>query len=480
MVIEPGQVIDGFVVESHLHDGGMAALWVVSAADGSSPPRSLVMKLPHRKRGDDPASVVGFEVEQMIMPVLTGPHVPRFVAKGDFTRIPYIVMERIEGATVKARFDVAPLHIEEVVEIGWKVATALHELHRQHLVHLDVKPSNIMFRAADDGSRGDAVLVDFGLSRHARLPDLLEEEFSLPMGTAPYMSPEQIRHVRSDPRSDLFGLGVLLYHLATGARPFGAPTTVRGLRERLWRRPLPPRAIRRDVPPWLQELILRCLEVDASSRHASAAQLAFALRHPDQVPLTERAERLQRGPRLDALRRYVAMLREAAPAPDPALIAGARSPIVLAAVDVAGAEASLLDAVRDAVSDLMKTTPGARLACLTVMRAGMASTPAPHGGDDAASLHVELLVKLKHWAHPVAKSLGLHGPAHDGRVTFHVIEASDEAEAILDYARRNQVDHIVLGARSSGKLLRQLGSVSAQVAAEAECTVTVVRAAGVA
>jgi nucleotide-binding universal stress UspA family protein len=391
-------------------------------------------------------------------------------------------MERIEGPSLKARFDVAPLNLDEVVEIGWKVATALHELHRQHLVHLDVKPSNIMFRAAADGSRGDAVLVDFGLSRHARLPDLLEEEFTLPMGTAPYMSPEQIRHVRSDARSDLFGLGVLLYHLSTGARPFGAPTTVRGLRERLWRRPLPPRAIRRDLPPWLQELILRCLEVDANERHASAAQLAFELRHPDQVPLTERAERLQRGPRLDALRRYVAMLGEAAPAPDPALTAGARSPIVLAAVDVAGADASLLDAVRDAVADLMKTTAGARLACLTIMKAGAAPGPLPapgrtDEGDDAASHHVELLVKLKHWAHPVVKTLGLHGPAHDGRVTFHVIEAGDAAEAIVDYARRNQVDHIVLGARSSGKLRRHLGSVSAQVAAEAECTVTVVRAA---
>ena len=475
MPITPEQVIDGYVIERHLHDGGMATLWVVSAADGSSPPSSLVMKLPHRRRGDDPASVVGFEVEQMIMPVLTGTHVPRFVAKGDFTRIPYIVMERIEGLSLKSRFDVAPIAIDEVVEIGWKVATALHELHRQHLVHLDVKPSNIMFRAAPDGSRGDAVLVDFGLSRHARLPDLLEEEFTLPMGTAPYMSPEQIRHVRTDPHTDLFGLGVLLYHLATGARPFGAPTTVRGLRERLWRRPMPPRAIRRDLPPWLQELILRCLEVDANARHASAAQLAFELRHPEQVPLTERAERLERGPRLDALRRYVAALAEAAPAPDRAATAGARNPIVLAAVDVAAADASLLDAVRDEVAQLMTTTPGARLACLAVMKAGAAPAPTS-ASDESASHHVELLVKLKHWAHPVVKSLGLHGQAHDGRVTFHVIESGDAAEAIVDYARRNQVDHIVLGARSSGRLRRHLGSVSAQVAAEAECTVTVVRA----
>jgi nucleotide-binding universal stress UspA family protein len=161
---------------------------------------------------------------------------------------------------------------------------------------------------------------------------------------------------------------------------------------------------------------------------------------------------------------------------DPALTTGPRSPIVLAAVDVAAADAALLDAVREAVAQLMHTTTDARLACLAVMKAGAAPNPHPErpGTDDSA--HVELLVRLKHWAHPVAKSLGLHGPAHDGRVTFHVIEAGDAAEAIVDYARRNQVDHIVLGARSSGKLRRHLGSVSAQVAAEAGCTVTVVRA----
>ncbi|MFX8086702.1 protein kinase, partial [Acinetobacter baumannii] len=84
---------------------------------------------------------------------------------------------------------------EEVADIGARVATALAALHRQHVVHLDIKPSNIMFRPD-----GTAVLVDFGLSRHEQLPDLLEEEFTLPMGTGPYMSPEQVQFVRNDPR----------------------------------------------------------------------------------------------------------------------------------------------------------------------------------------------------------------------------------------------------------------------------------------
>ncbi len=102
---------------------------------------SLIMKVPRIKGGEDPASIVGFEVEQMIMPALKGPHVPRFVARGDWRRQAYIVMERIEAESLRPRLDQAPLPLVEVVEIGIQVAHALTDLHRQHLVHLDIKPS---------------------------------------------------------------------------------------------------------------------------------------------------------------------------------------------------------------------------------------------------------------------------------------------------------------------------------------------------
>ena len=117
--------------------------------------------------------------------------------------------------------------------IGGKIATALADLHRQNVIHHDIKPSNIMFRAS-----GEAVLIDFGLSHHNQLPDLMQEEFRLPYGTAPYMAPERLLGVRDDPRSDLFSLGVLLYFFTTGERPFGESETLRGMRRRLWRDPL--------------------------------------------------------------------------------------------------------------------------------------------------------------------------------------------------------------------------------------------------
>ena len=479
--MEPGQVIDGFLLEERTHQGGMAALWRVSKV-GSDDPLPLIMKVPRIKGGDDPATIVGFEVEQMIMPALNGVHVPRFIAGGDFTRQPYIVMERIEGESLKPRFEAAPIPIDEVVEIGAKVATALHDLHRQHVVHLDVKPSNLMFRPLIEvdgkAASGEAVLVDFGLSRHDHLPDLLGEEFVLPMGTGPYMSPEQVQFVRNDPRSDLFALGVMLYHLVTGQRPFGAPTSVRGLRQRLYRDPLPPRTLRPDCPAWLQELILRCLEVQPERRHQSAAQLAFDFQHPDQVVLTERAQRATRSGSLQVMRRWLSAMGNEPAAGASASGQTTRSPILMAAVDVSGADARLLDAVSSTVQRLLHTEPGARLACVAVMKTNRVGMDELLDGD-GSSKHVNLLVQLKHWARPVLQAAGTATAAASdeqaGRVTFHVLEAPDVPGALLDYARKNHVDHIVMGARSSGGLRRYLGSVSAKVAAEADCSVTVVR-----
>lgn len=473
--LEAGQVIDGFRLEEHLHQGGMAHLWRVTRVDAAPGEAAapLIMKVPRIKGGDDPATIVGFEVEQMIMPTLSGVHVPKFVAKGDFTRQPYIVMEHIPGTSLRARFDAAPLPLDEVIEIGSRVATALHDLHRQHVVHLDVKPSNIMFRPS-----GEAVLVDFGLSRHDRLPDLLDEEFELPMGTGPYMSPEQVQFVRNDPRSDLFALGVLMYHLATGERPFGNPNTVRGLRQRLYREPVPPRVLRPEIPPWLQEIILRCLAVQPADRHQTAAQLAFDLQNPTQVKLTERAERTQKkAGGLMTLKRWFSAVGS-----EPVTIVSAaeqteRSPIIAAAVDVAGATPALLEAVRHTAQRLLQTEPGARLACLAVMKTNRIATDDLMEAD-GSSKHVNLLVKLKHWAHPLQKALEpQQRELQAGRITYHVLEAPDAASAIVDYARKNQVDHVVMGARSSGGLRRYLGSVSAEVVAQCDCTVTVVRAA---
>lgn len=462
--LEPGLIIDGFRLEEKLHKGGMATLWRVIRVDGPCDAPPLLMKIPILGDNHDPAAIVGFEVEQMIMPKLSGIHVPHFIASGDFTGQPYIVMELISGKSLRARFDEAPLPVNEVVSIGIRVASALHDLHRQNVIHLDIKPSNIMFRDS-----GEAILIDYGLSRHDKLPDLLAEEFRLPMGTGPYISPEQVLHIRNDPRSDLFALGVLLYHLATGERPYGFPTTVRGLRRRLYRDPAPPRALNPAVPPWLQELILRCLEVDPNARHDTAAQLALELQNPDQVPLTARAEKQVRDGFFTVAKRWFHAIGMEAMPQQSASHQLTRAPIIVVAIDLAYGSEALAESLRVAARRILQTEPGARLACVTVQktnRIGMDEVVDKQG----RNIHVKHLVGLKHWARPL-------GIAPD-KITYHALESPDPAAAIVDYARVNDVDHIVIGSRGSSTLRRYLGSVSSQVVAQADCTVTVVKSAG--
>ena len=455
--LDVGQVIGGFRLEAQIHLGGMASLWRVRRAEGGP---ARVMKIPLLRYGEDPAAIVSFEVEQMIMPKLSGPHVPRFIDGGDF-EVPYIVMELIDGVSLKSRLDALPLPYDEVVAVGAKIATALHDLHRQHVIHLDVKPSNVMVRET-----GEAVLIDFGLSRHEELPDLLAEEFHVPIGTGPYISPEQLVHNRSDPRSDLFALGVLMYFFATGERPFGDPVKVRDWRRRLYRDPVPPRAIRPDIPSWLQEVILRCLEVDANERHASAGQLAFELQHPEAIPLTRRAERRRRDSSLAVARRWYLAQRGRPVSVQTCSRQLARAPIVMVAVDLTGGMEPLAEALRLAVRRILQTGPGARLACVNILRL---SRVALDQFEDAQgrNRHLQRLAELRLWAHPLSL------PAN--AVTYHVLESTDPAGAMIEYARNNQVDHIVIGARGASTLRRYLGSVSSRVVAEAPCTVTVVR-----
>jgi eukaryotic-like serine/threonine-protein kinase len=457
--LHPGTTIDGFRIEERIHSGGMATLWRVSRVDADMP---LLMKVPRIAEGEDPAAIVSFEMEQMIMPRLSGPHVPKFVAAGDFAVQPYIVMERIPGSTLLKRLPDLPLSYAETAELGTKIAAALDDLHRQHVIHLDVKPSNIMFRPS-----GDAVLLDFGLSHHNRLPDLMQEEFRVPFGTAPYMSPEQLLRIRTDPRSDIFALGVLLYFFSTGVRPFGESETMAGMRRRLWRDPMPPRRIRPDYPPWLQEVVLHCLEIEPAWRYPTVAQLGFELSHPSQVKLTQRSERLKRDPFTTVLRRrFNKDLRRSIAAPAAATISAA--PIVAVAVDVVEGAEAVNEALRHAAAGILAMLPSARLACLNVLRQGRITIDQTL--DEAGhNKQIDRLVALKAWAEPLK--------LETERFTAHVLEAIDPAAAILEFANANRVDHILIGARQHSVLRNLLGSVSAKVAAEAQCTVTVVRPA---
>jgi serine/threonine protein kinase len=451
-------VLDGFTIGECVHHGGMATLWSVTHPDIAAP---LLMKVPRVSEGEDPAAIVSFEMEQMILPRLQGPHVPAWFATGDFARQAYVVIERVPGQTLYKRLPDLPLATEEVRILGGKIATALADLHRQNVVHHDIKPSSIMFR-----ENGEAVLIDYGLSHHNHLPDLLQEEFRVPFGTAPYMAPERLNGVRDDPRSDLFSLGVLLYFFTTGVRPFGESERLSGMRRRLWRDPHPPRWLKADYPPWLQEIVLRCLEIEPRNRYPTASQLAFDLGHPDQVKLTARSERLKRDP-LTAVWRRRFNQGVAIPKPKSDMAAQlASSPIVAVALDTVEAADEMNAALRRTAERVLAILPSARLACVNVLKLGRLTIDRTLD-EQGHNKHVDRLVALKHWAQPLKLD--------ENRLTVHVLEAIDPAAAILEFADVNQVDHIIIGARQQPGMLARLGSVSSKVALEAPCTVTVVR-----
>jgi len=190
------------------------------------------------------------------------------------------------------------------------------------------------------------------------------------------------------------------------------------------------------------------------------------LAHPDQIKLTARSERLRRDSLRTVLRRRfnggVSL-----PKPKSDLAAQlASGPIVAVALDTAEASSPLNEALRMTAERILASLPSARLACLNVLKLGRITIDRTLDAE-GNNKHIDRLVALRHWASPFKLD--------ESRLTVHVLEAIDPAAAILEFAAVNHVDHIIIGARQNSTRRTLLGSVSAKVAAEATCTVTVVR-----
>ncbi|MBU6438402.1 MAG: universal stress protein, partial [Betaproteobacteria bacterium] len=196
------------------------------------------------------------------------------------------------------------------------------------------------------------------------------------------------------------------------------------------------------------------------------AQLALELRTPQQVHLSERATRAQRDGTWRVFRRWLKTHTDDLPAGTRVATQLQRAPLLMAAVDLSQEWRELADALRATTGRILRIEPGARLACVTVLKTHRLALDER---TDAAgrNLVAVKLAELQHWARPLA--------AQHEQITFQVIESPDPAAALIEYATRNQVDHIVLGSRGTVGIKRLLGSVSAQVVAEAACSVTVVR-----
>ena len=462
-LLEPGTEVDGFTVLDCIHAGGMAHIYRVEYAVGPpNPGFPLAMKIPRMTAGDGAENIVSFEVELQILPTLTGPHVPRFVAAGDMDRLPYLVMEYVHGPTLDHWLEQPERPSPDTIaRLGAAMARAVHSLHQQNVCHLDLKPGNVLFSSDDH-----AILLDFGLSCHSHYPDLLAEELRKAVGSPAWIAPEQVVGVRGDPRSDIFAIGVMLYELATGELPFGAPTTQGGLRQRLWMTPAPLRQHRPDVPEWLQEVILRCLEPEADQRHPSAAHLAFDLSHPEQVQITARGQRTQGPGAWRHLKRWFkAAGMHYQPSPLPARQID-EVPIVMVAIPHGDVTDATLYSLRQAVGRSLGIRPGARLACVTVI----STSAANHTDSDRSetSVHRHHLTRLKQWTE------GLDLSNHS--VSYHVLESNDVAQALVRYAEGNQVSMLILGAATHGlHTQRVVSTIPIRVARDAPCTVLLVK-----
>jgi nucleotide-binding universal stress UspA family protein len=224
--------------------------------------------------------------------------------------------------------------------------------------------------------------------------------------------------------------------------------------------------LRADYPPWLQEVVLRCLEIEPVRRYPTVSQLAFDLAHPNQVRLTARSERMKRDPWSVAWRRRFNQDAMQPRAKSDVAEQIASSPILAVALDTVEGEPELNEALRVTTERILATLPSARLACVNVLKLNRIAIDKTLD-EQGSNKHIDRLVALRHWATPLKLD--------ESRLSVHVLEAVDPATALLEFAEMNSVDHLIIGARQNSFRRTWLGSVSAKVAAEAACTVTVVR-----
>ena len=208
-----------------------------------------------------------FVLEARAASALNHPNVAHIYEIGQLRGVVYIAMEYVEGVTLEARLAKGPLPIDDTVDIAVQLADALGEAAAKGIVHRDLKPANIVIN-----QRGVAKILDFGIAKMARMPlSPRSNEPNVVLGTVPYMSPEQARGRDVDPRSDLFALGVILYEMVTGARPFDGDSVLDTFRRITTE--APPPIVREGVPPELVRIIEKLLEKEPSRRYATPEEL---------------------------------------------------------------------------------------------------------------------------------------------------------------------------------------------------------------